>query len=290
MTAESSVWNAYAEAVIRIEAPGGVIWVRPAPVTRTAEKYPDQQGRVIYVMTAHNPSGQLASDTANAAAEARFAAELERREVTWWPAAGGNSSWTHVEPGAAVIGMDEADALALGAEFGQDAIFVLTTAERRVVGCTGKRVITTGWSTEPDAEAGRHSLAVPRTCRAWSIGRSAASVRTSCTGSRRPQRVRSRRRHGRRSRAPADAPARLRLNAGQLARRDCSAGAAARTAGKSPGRGGFDKGTLAAALIGLLRAGRSQPDPRTSVRAAAPCQIHHSVGAKLTVYVCCRKT
>ena len=58
---------------------------------------------------------------------------------------------THVEPGAAVIGIDEADAIALGAEFGQDAIFVLTPADRRVVGCTDKRVVTTGWSSELDA-------------------------------------------------------------------------------------------------------------------------------------------
>ena len=44
---------------------------------------------------------------------------------------GGNPSWTHVEPGAAVIGMDEADAVALGAEFGQEAIFVLTACMNR---------------------------------------------------------------------------------------------------------------------------------------------------------------
>ena len=36
---------------------------------------------------------------------------------------------------------------------------------------------------------------------------------------------------------------------------------------------GFDKGTLAMTHIGLTGAGRSQPDPPTSVRAIAPCQI-----------------
>jgi hypothetical protein len=69
-------------------------------------------------------------------------------------------------------------------------------------------------------------------------------------------RGRSRRRHGRHSRAPANAPARPRLNAGRLARRLPPFGAAAGTARRSPGRGGFDKGTLAAALIGHLRAGQ----------------------------------
>ena len=154
MTAEPCGWNAYVTAVIWIEAPSGVVWVRPGPVTHTVGKYPDPEACVIYVMTAHNPGGRIASDTANAEAEARLAAELERRAVTWWPAAGGNLSWTHVELGAAVIGMDETDALALGAEFGQDAIFVLTPVDRRVVGCTDKRVAATGWSTEQDAGAG----------------------------------------------------------------------------------------------------------------------------------------
>ena len=50
---------------------------------------------------------------------------------------------------------------------------------------------------------------------------------------------------------------------------------------ESPGRGAFDKGTLAAALIGHCGQARSQPDTQTSVRAAAPCQIRRSVCAKL---------
>jgi len=152
MTAESGAWDAYVGAVMRIEAPSGVFWVRPAPVARTNGEYPDPAGRAIYVMTAHNPGGRITSDTANALAEARLTAELERRELVWWPAAGGDPSWTHVEPGAAVIGMDEADAIALGAEFGQEAIFALTPADRRVIGCAGRRVVATGWSSAPGAD------------------------------------------------------------------------------------------------------------------------------------------
>jgi hypothetical protein len=152
MAAETGGWDAYAAAVIRIEAPSGVIWVRPAPVTRTAGDYPDPEGRAIYVITAHNPGGKMASDTENASAGTRLAEELERRGLKCWPAAGGDPSWTHVEPGAAVIGMDEADAVALGAEFGQDAIFMLTAADRRVIGCADRWVAATGWSVEPDTD------------------------------------------------------------------------------------------------------------------------------------------
>jgi hypothetical protein len=143
---------------MRIEAPGGVFWVRPALQASTAGEYPDPEGRPIYVLTAHNPGGQVAPDAANALAEKRLTAELDRRGVTWWPAVGGDPSWTHVEPGAAVIDAGESDMLALGAEFDQDAIFVLTPADRRIVSCTGKRVTATGWSIEREAE----EIAEPR--------------------------------------------------------------------------------------------------------------------------------
>jgi hypothetical protein len=104
------------------------------------------------VITAHNPGGRLAPDADNAAAQARLVTELNERGLAWWPAAGGDLSWTHVEESAAVIGMDEADAIALGAQFGQDAIFVLTPADRRVVGCAQQRVVASGWSIEPEAD------------------------------------------------------------------------------------------------------------------------------------------
>ena len=150
MTVDS--WGAYVSALLRIETPGGVIWVRPAPVTRTAGEYPGPDGRTICVITAHNPGGRTASDAANASAQARLVAELGRRGLTWWPAAGGDPSWTHVEVSAAVIGMDEGDAIALGAEFRQDAIFALTPADRRVIGCAESRVVATGWSIGPQAD------------------------------------------------------------------------------------------------------------------------------------------
>lgn len=152
MAAEPSLWDIYVDAVMRIEASGGVFWVWPASAGSTTGQYPDPEGRPIYVITAHNPGGQVASETANALAEARLTAELERRGLTWWPAAGGDPTWTHVEPGAALIDVDKTDVLALGAEFGQEAIFMLTPAERRIIGCTDNRVTVTGWSSKPETD------------------------------------------------------------------------------------------------------------------------------------------
>jgi len=149
MTGEIGGWDAYTTAVVRIDWPGGVIWLQPAPVTRTDGRYPDLAGRPIYVITAHNPAGRPASDESNAAAQARLESQLRRRGLTWWPAAGGDPSWTHVEASVALTGIPEADAVALGAEFRQDAIFVFTPADRRIVSCTDDRVVTTGWAIEP---------------------------------------------------------------------------------------------------------------------------------------------
>jgi hypothetical protein len=147
MTAEPGAWGAYVTAVMRIEAPGGVFWVGPAKARSATGEYPDPEGRPIYVVTAHNPGGRVAPDEANALAEARLTAELEQRRLTWWPAAGGDPSWTHVEPGAALIGIEQNDAIALGAEFGQEAIFKLTPADRQIIACADQRVTLTGWSS-----------------------------------------------------------------------------------------------------------------------------------------------
>jgi hypothetical protein len=151
MGEELGGWDAYVTAVVRIESPGGVRWLKPAPIFRTEGLYPDPDGRPIYVLTAYNPAGRRAPDAANAAAKARLESLVRRRGLTWWPAEGGDATWTHVEASVALIGIVEADAIALGAEFRQDAIFVFTTACRRVVSCTDTRVETTGWSCEPDA-------------------------------------------------------------------------------------------------------------------------------------------
>ena len=148
MSGELGGWDAYATAVVRIEAPGSVIWLKPAPRGDTDGQYPDPAGRPIAAITAHNPAGRLASDEANAAAQARLESLLRQRGLTWWPAAGGDPAWAHVEAGVALIGVPEADAIALGAAFGQDAIFIFTPADRRVVSCADDRVVTTGWAAE----------------------------------------------------------------------------------------------------------------------------------------------
>jgi hypothetical protein len=146
---EDGRWAVYATAVIQLETPEGTVWVRHAPAGQTKGSYPDPDGRAICVITAHNPGGRTVPGEQNIEAQRRLECKLRQQEWTYWKAAGGDPSWDHVEASAAVIGADESQVVALGAEFGQEAIFVLTPAARRIVGCQSARELATGWSTKP---------------------------------------------------------------------------------------------------------------------------------------------
>jgi hypothetical protein len=107
-------------------------------------------------------------------------------------------------------------------------------------------------------------------------------VRTSCTGSRRPRGAARAAGPGRPGRTPAAAPARLASSAGRLARK-AQAGAA-ETRGSHRAAAHLTREPSRRPSSGKRGQARSQPDPRTSVRAAAPCQIRRSVCADLTNY------
>jgi|ERR1700691_5993427 Protein of unknown function (DUF3293) len=106
-------WSAYGDAVVRLETPDGTVWVSPAPMAQTRGEYPDPGGRLICVITAHNPRGQTVSDEENAIAQQRLEDQLKCRGWTWWRAAGGDPPWEHVEASAAVIGVEESEVVAL---------------------------------------------------------------------------------------------------------------------------------------------------------------------------------
>jgi hypothetical protein len=148
-------WDAYLTAEVSIDAPGGTVRVFPAPPMQASGQYPDADGHAISVITAHNPGGVVVDAEENERAQRALEDELTQRGVPFWPAAGADPDWKHVEPSVAVLGMTEPDALALAARYGQEAIFVLTPASRKVIDCaTGQRAMT-GWViiAEADLEA-----------------------------------------------------------------------------------------------------------------------------------------
>ena len=145
----SSRWDAYVSAELRIETPDGPVHVYPAPALQATGEYPDPGRRRIAVITAHNPGGEDVVPEANAVAHRELIAELDRRSLTWWPAAGADPSWEHVEESVAIPGLSQSDALELGAKFGQEAIFLLSPTGLRVIDCATGRMSMTGWHIEP---------------------------------------------------------------------------------------------------------------------------------------------
>jgi hypothetical protein len=145
-------WDAYLTTEVRIDVPGGAVRVFPAPPLQASGQYPDAEGRAIAVITACNPGGVAADAAENERAQQALEEELARLGVPFWHAAGASPDWTHVEPSVAVPGLAEPDALALGARYGQEAIFMLTPASRKVIDCaTGRRTMT-GWVIVAEAD------------------------------------------------------------------------------------------------------------------------------------------
>jgi hypothetical protein len=139
---QSTAWESHVATEVRIELPGGAVRVFPGPPLQASGPYPDPGGRPITVITAGAP----------------LTAELTRRGLHWWPAAGADSSWTRARQGAAVPGLSEADALELATRLGQEAIIVLTPASRRVIDCaTGRRSVT-GWVIVSEADLAEQDL------------------------------------------------------------------------------------------------------------------------------------
>ena len=111
--------------------------------------------------------------------------------------------------------------------------------------------------------------------------RRSVSVRTSCTGSRRPRGAARAADSGRRGRAPAPLPLGRPLAPGRLARK-------ARTWGSgNPGSHGaaadLTRGPLAAAPSGLCGRPGKAARSRASVQPPPPCQIRRSVNVDSTL-------
>jgi hypothetical protein len=143
----SERFGAYAESEIRIEHPiAGSLHVRPLRDGTTVGAFPEPTGSTIYVITAHNP-GRHWSDAENAARHRQLQRRLaELRGVQLWPAVGGDVEWTHTEESIAVVGLTDEQAIALGADFEQEAVFAWTPQNLAVLPCDGSAALVRGWS------------------------------------------------------------------------------------------------------------------------------------------------
>jgi hypothetical protein len=142
-------WETYTRTVVEIALPGGPVVVRAAPAG-TAGEWLFESGEPVFILTAWDPGAERPSTEENRMHQSALVEELHRWSHTMWPAIGVDPLSAHREEGVAVSGLSTANAVALGARYRQDAIFVWTPGEWVILACAGGRRLASGWSlTDP---------------------------------------------------------------------------------------------------------------------------------------------
>jgi hypothetical protein len=143
-------WQAYVHTHVRVQHPRvGAIEVRPVSIGNVIGEFPDEAGRTIHVLTAHNPGRQLSVEDNNRRQSDLIRIVGERTHIEAWPALGGDPQWQHAEDSIAAVGMTDSEALELARRFDQDAIFSWTPQSWRLLSCDGDREHESGWASHP---------------------------------------------------------------------------------------------------------------------------------------------
>ena len=123
--------------------------VRPAPTGAVGE-WPWSSPEAVFILTAWDPGDERPSEEDNRQRQGALERALRPLARSLWSAEGMDPVSGHREEGVAVCGIPQADAVALGARYHQEAVFAWTPLEWTVVACAGGRRVASGWSvTEP---------------------------------------------------------------------------------------------------------------------------------------------
>jgi hypothetical protein len=136
-------WIVYARTIVKISPPARATFrILPAPKGEVGT-WPPGFGAEIFVITAWNPHSQPLDDNENRVRQEALEAELLRLEL--WPAVGLDPDSKYREEGVAVAGLSEMEAIALGARYDQNAIFLWTPVAWSILSCLDKRREDSGW-------------------------------------------------------------------------------------------------------------------------------------------------
>ncbi len=143
-------WASYARTVVAIARPGATNLVVEAVATG-AGSWPWEPALLFHILTAWDPGDERPDEAENRARQAALEADLRLLGPgELWTAVGVDPVSGHREEGVAVAGLETASVLALGARYGQDAVFEWTPAEWAIVACRGARRAVFGWSVRPE--------------------------------------------------------------------------------------------------------------------------------------------
>ncbi len=144
----------YGQTIVEIPWPGGAsMGVRAAPdVEDRAWPWPTVE--TVHILTAWDPGQQRPGLVHNRARQTALEAELRLFRVPLLRAIGVDAGTHRREEGVAVVGVAESDVLALGARYGQDAVFAWAPAEWAIVSCWDGTRLVSGWALCPPSSAG----------------------------------------------------------------------------------------------------------------------------------------
>ena len=145
MTADDP-WGGYARVVVEIVRHRlGILRVQADP-TGGVGRWPWDSPEPVHILTAWNPGDERPGDVANRARQAELEADLTQLAPARWPAYGTIPGTAQHDEGVAVQGLEAEQVRALGARYGQDAVFEWTPDEWAIVGCRVSRRVAFGWS------------------------------------------------------------------------------------------------------------------------------------------------
>jgi hypothetical protein len=144
-------WAAYADTIVQIVRPaeGDFVTVRGAPPGEARDEsgcWPWPSEDAVPVLTAWDPGDERPGRAVNRRLGADLESEVRRRATRVLHAVGVDPSSAHREEGVAAPGLAVDDAVALGARYRQDAIFVWTPDAWSIVSCRDDRRVDLCWS------------------------------------------------------------------------------------------------------------------------------------------------
>ena len=141
-------WASYERTVVEI-AWAGALTVRVRAAAEPDEaSWPWPDGRTVHVLTAWDPGPERPGREVNRVRQAALETDLLALGLPLATAVGVDPVSRRQEEGVAVRGAPEAGVLALGARYGQDAVFAWTPREWTIVACQGGRRLASPWSLE----------------------------------------------------------------------------------------------------------------------------------------------
>jgi uncharacterized protein DUF3293 len=145
-------WAAYAGTIVQIVRPseGDFVTVRGVPAGASrgeSARWPWPSEEPVCILTAWDPGDERPGVAINRRRGAALEASVRGRARRVLHAVGVDPSSEHREEGVAALGLSVDDAVALGARYRQEAMFVWTPDAWSIVSCRGDaRRVEFSWS------------------------------------------------------------------------------------------------------------------------------------------------